>query len=205
MELFFVPFACSLAPHIVCREAALPVVLTRVHLRSKQLQGGGSLFDINPKGQVPTLRLDDGSVLTENSAVLLYLADVNPAAGLGAPAGADARYRLMEWLSFVGTEIHKRVLFTIFNQDNDDVARQRARAEAPRKLAHVLQALEGREYLLGDRFTVADAYLLWALLVMPQAGVDRAATSMLQAYVDRCQARPGVASAIEAERKLLKT
>ena len=204
MELFFIPFACSLAPHIVCREAALPVVLTRVHLGTKHLQGGGSLLDINPKGQVPTLRLDDGSVLTENAAVLQYLADMNPAAGLGAPAGADARYRLMEWLSFIGTEIHKRVLFTIFNHDNDDAARELARAEAPRKLAHVRQALEGREYLLGDRFTVADAYLLWALLLMPQAGVDRAATSMLQAYVDRCRARPGTAAAIETERKLLK-
>jgi glutathione S-transferase len=204
MELFFIPFACSLASHIVCREAALPVVLTRVRLGSKQMQGGGSLFDINPKGQVPTLRLDNGSVLTENVAVLQYLADMNPAAGLGAPAGADARYRLMEWLSFIGTEIHKRVLFTIFNQDDDAAARERARAEAPRKLAHVHQALAGREYLLGDPFTVADAYLLWALLLMPQAGVDRAATSMLRAYVDRCQARPGAAAAIEAERKLLK-
>jgi glutathione S-transferase len=204
MELFFIPFACSLAPHIVCREAALPVVLTRVHLRSKQMEGGGSLFDINPKGQVPTLRLDDGYVLTENAAVLQYLADMNPAAGLGGPAGGDGRYRLMEWLSFIGTEIHKRVLFTIFGQDNDDAARERARAEAPRKLAYVLRALEGRAYLLGDRFTVADAYLLWTLLVMPQAGVNTAAVATLQAYIDRCLARPGTAAAVEAERKLLK-
>jgi glutathione S-transferase len=204
MELFFIPFACSLAPHIVCREAALPVVLTRVHLKSKQVQGGGTLFDINPKGQVPALRLDDGSVLTENAAVLQYLADMNPAAGLGAPPGADGRYRLMEWLSFIGTEIHKRVLFTIFNQDDDDAARDRARAEAPRKLAYVLQAFEGREYLLGDRFTVADAYLLWTLLLMPRAGVDTTATSKLQPYIDRCLARPGTAAAVAAERKLLK-
>jgi len=204
MELFFIPFACSLASHIVCHEAALPVILTRVQLRSKQVQGGGTLFEINPKGQVPTLRLDDGSVLTENAAVLQYLADMNPAAGLGAPAGADGRYRLMEWLSFIGTEIHKRVLFTIFNQDDDDAARDRARAEAPRKLAYVLQAFEGREYLLGDRFTVADAYLLWTLLLMPRAGVDTTATSKLQPYIDRCLARPGTAAAVAAERKLLK-
>ncbi len=109
MELFYAPLACSLASHIVCREADIPVTLRRVILSTKEIEGGGNLLDVNPKGAVPTLRRDDGTVLTEGSSVLQFLGDLRPASGLCPAFGTDDRYRLIEWLNFTSTELHKRV------------------------------------------------------------------------------------------------
>ncbi|MFO1080479.1 MAG: glutathione binding-like protein [Reyranellaceae bacterium] len=199
MELFYAPFACSLAAHIVCREAGLPVTLRRVTLSTKELESGGSLYDLNPKGAVPTLRRDDGSVLSENAAVLQYLGDRVPASGLCPPAGADERYRLAEWLSFIGTELHKRVFYMMFTPESDVAAKEAARAAAPKRLAVVAQALQGRDWLVGDTFTVADAYLFWWLSLAPRVGIDIAAHPGLEAYVARCTARPAVRAAVELE------
>ena len=199
MDLYYAPFACSLASHIVCREVDLPVTLHRVTLSTKAIEGGGSLFDLNAKGAVPTLRRDDGSVLTENAAVLQYLGDRVPGSGLCPPAGSDERYRLAEWLSFLGTELHKRVFYMMFTPDSDDAAKAAARAAAPARLAIAATELQGREWLVGDRFTVADAYLFWALLLSQRVGFDVAAHPALEAYVARCAARPAVQAAVAFE------
>ena len=199
MELFYAPLACSLASHIVCREADIPVTLRRVTLSSKEIEGGGSLFDINPKGAVPTLRRDDGSVLTEGSSVLQYLGDLKPSSGLCPAFGTDDRYRVIEWLNFVSTELHKRVFYMMFTPESDDAAKAAARAAAPKRLAIVANGLRGRDYLVGGGFTVADAYLFWWLTLAARVGIDTSAYPEIEAYKSRCAARPGVQAALGHE------
>lgn len=199
MELFYSPLACSLASHIVCREADIPVTLRRVTLSTKEIEGGGSLFDINPKGAVPTLRRDDGSVLTEGPSVLQYLGDLKPASGLCPAFGTDERYRVIEWLNYVSTELHKRVFYMMFTPESDDAAKAAARAAAPRRLDFVARALDGRDYLAGSGFTVADAYLFWWLTLASRVGIDTSVYGVLEAYKSRCAGRPGVGAALSYE------
>ena len=199
MEFFFAPLACSLASHIVCREADIPVTLRQVKLSTKEIEGGGSLYDINPKGAVPTLRRDDGSVLTEGPSVLQYLGDLKPSSGLCPAFGTDERYRLIEWLNFVSTEMHKRVFYMMFTPESDDAAKASARAAAPKRLEFVASGLQGRDYLLGDRFTVADAYLFWWLTVAARVGIDVSVHAGLEAYQSRCASRPAVQAAFALE------
>jgi len=203
MELYFSPFACSLASHIVSREAGLQVELRRVSIATKEIAGGGNFYDVNPKGQVPTLRRDDGSILTEGPAVMHYLVDQNPRSGLKPPPGSDAHYRLIEWLNFISTELHKRVFYMIFAPDSDDAARSRARAAAPARLARVAETLDRQDYLLGDKFSMVDAYLLWWLLLAPRAGIDLKPWPSLERFVARCLERPETRAAVEAERAML--
>jgi len=199
MELFYSPLACSLASHIVCREAGLPVTLRRVTLSTKEIEGGGSLFDINPKGAVPTLRRDDGSVLTEGPSVLQYLGDLKPASGLCPAFGTDDRFCVVEWLNFVSTEMHKRVFYMMFTPESDDAAKSAARAAAPKRLDIVANGIKGRDYLVGDGFTVADAYLFWWLTLAARVGIDTSMHAGIEAYKSRCAARPGVQAAFGYE------
>lgn len=199
MELFYSPLACSLAPHIVCREAGIAVTLRRVSLSTKEIEGGGSLFDINPKGAVPTLRRDDGSVLTEGPSVLQYLGDLKPSSGLCPAFGADERYRVVEWLNFISTEMHKRVFYMMFTPESDEAAKAAARAAAPGKLGIVAKGLEGRDYLVGGGFTVADAYLFWWLTLASRVGINTSTHAGIEAYKARCAARPGVRAALDHE------
>lgn len=199
MELYYTPFACSLASHIVCREAGHPVTLKRVTLSSKEIEGGGSLLDLNPKGQVPTLRRDDGTILTEGPSILQFLGDLSPASGLCPAFGTDDRYRLAEWLNFVSTELHKRIFYMMFTPESDGAAKAAAKAAAPKKLALVAQSIEGRDYLLGSTFTVADAYLFWWLTLASRVGISTADHPGVDAYVARCAGRPGVQSALSFE------
>lgn len=199
MELFYSPFACSLASHIVCREADIPVTLRRVALSTKEIDGGGSLFDINPKGAVPTLRRDDGSVLTEGPSVLQYLGDLKPSSGLCPAFGTEERYRVIEWLNFVSTEMHKRVFYMMFTPESDDAAKAAARAAAPKRLELVGKGLQGRDYLVGGTFTVADAYLFWWLTLASRVGIDTSTHAGIEAYKTRCAARPGVQAALGYE------
>lgn len=199
MELFYAPLACSLASHIVCREAGIPVTLRRVSLSTKEIDGGGSLFDINPKGAVPTLRRDDGSVLSEGPSVLQYLGDLKPASRLCPAFGTDERYRVIEWLNFVSTEMHKRVFYMMFTPESDDAAKAAARGAAPGKLDIVAKGLGGRDYLVGDAFTVADAYLFWWLTLAARVGINASNHAGIEAYKSRCAARPGVQAALNYE------
>lgn len=199
MELYYAPLACSLASHITCREAGIPITLRRVTLSTKAIEGGGNLLDINPKGAVPTLRRDDGSVLTEGPSVLQYLGDLVPSSGLCPDPASDQRYRLAEWLNFISTELHKRVFYMMFTPESDQAAKAAARAAAPKRLELVGRHLQQSPFLLGETFTVADAYLFWWLTLAGRVGIAISDHPRLEAFKSRCASRPGVRAALEFE------
>ncbi len=199
MELYFSPFACSLASHITAREAGIQLGFTAVTLSTKRTADGADFFAISPKGQVPALRLDDGEILTEGPAVLQFLADREPAAGLLPAPGARERYRVLEWINYVGTELHKGCFAVMFTPDAPPEAKAWARGLLDKKLAYVASQLQGRTFIATDRFTIADAYLTWALMVCQRVGANLAAHPALGAYIERIQARPAVKAAIAAE------
>lgn len=197
MELYYSPFACSLASHITLREAGLDADLVAVRLATKETSAGRSLLEVSTKGQVPALRLEDGSVLTENQVVLQYLADRSPEANLLPAPETEDRYRVLEWLSFVATELHKACLATIFSAEAPPEAKAWARTMLDRKLAHVASEIGDREFLAAGRFTIADAYLTWALALCGVAGI--APPAALARYVERMKTRPAVRAALKAE------
>ena len=165
MDLYFSPLACSLATRIAIYEAKADADFHRVDTRAGRTADGADYTRINPKGLVPALKTDEGEVLTENAAILQYIADRYPKAGL-APDGFE-RYRLQQWLSFVGTELHKLVFQPLFSPTAPDAVKALSRELAKPRFAYLDEHLEGREYLL-DRFSVADCYLA-AVLNWPQA------------------------------------
>lgn len=202
MKLYYSPGTCSLSPHIVAREADIPVDLVRVDIRSnphRTADGADYALTITGKGYVPALELDDGAVLTEGAAIVQYLADYAPESGLAPPAGTFERYRLVEWLSFIGSELHKMFSPWLFHPEHGEQAAGVARGKIGERFAFIDRHLQDRRYLLGDRFTVADAYLFtiasWSRLV----GIDLAAWPSLAAYADRIAARPAVQDAMRAE------
>ena len=200
MQLYYSPLACSLAAHMVCREAGLDFTLHRSELVTKRVEDGRDLRTVNPMGQVPTLVTDDGRVLTENSAVLAYLADQRPAHRLAPERDGFERYELMRWLSLVGTEVHKKCLALVYDPTSPDAVKDFARVAVARPLAVLEGHLFSRDFLVGDAFTVADAYLLWALMLLPRAGVPLDDYPTLRAYQKRLMARPAVREAVAFER-----
>lgn len=205
LQLYFSPMACSLASRVALMEADLDAHYHQVHLATKKVaEDDGDFRGISSKGAVPVLVLDNGERLTESAAVLQYIADLKPERGLAPPPGDPDRYRLQEWLSFVGAEIHKAFLFpTFWYKDDGSLAKPRARIT--QTLSVPSAHLAGREFLVGQRFTVADAHLTWALLLLRPAGVDIAQWPSLSAYLERMQARPAVRDAIATEMALRKT
>jgi glutathione S-transferase len=205
LQLYFSPMACSLASRIALMEAGLDARYHQVHLATKTVaDGDGDFRDISAKGAVPVLVLDNGERLTECAAVLQYIADLKPERGLAPRPGDPDRYRLQEWLSFIGTEIHKAFLFpTFWYKDDGSLAKPRTRI--PQTLSVPAAHLADREFLVGNGFTVADAHLAWALLLLRPAGVDIAQWPPLAAYLKRMQARPTVKEAIATEMALRKT
>jgi glutathione S-transferase len=199
VQLYYSPFACSLASHITAREAGLPLDLEAVALATKRTASGADFLAVSPKGQVPTLRLDDGAILTENAAVLQYLADSVPASGLLPAPGSRERYRVLEWLNYVGTEIHKGCFYAMFSPDAPPEAKAWARGLLDKKLAYVASQLAGKAFVAADRFTIADAYLTWALTLAQKVGADLGAHAALGAYLQKMHARPAVQAAIAAE------
>ncbi|MEH6546597.1 MAG: glutathione transferase GstA [Sneathiella sp.] len=199
MKLFYAPYACSLASHITCLEAEIPVSMHRVDIRAKTIGDDGDFFNVNSKGQVPALEFEDGSTLTEGAAVLQYLADLRPDSGLAPKAGSMARYRLMEWLNFISTELHKRIFYAIFDPNSDDAAKERAREAAHKKLEWLDNHIPSSGYLLGDTFSVADAYLYWWLFLAPRAGLEFDDLKIVQDYINRCEQRPAIKAALAME------
>jgi glutathione S-transferase len=205
LQLYFSPMACSLASRIALMEAGLQARYHLVHLRSKRImESDGDFWSVSAKGAVPVLLLESGEKLTENAAVLQYIADLRPDLGLAPPAGDPDRYRLQEWLSFVGTEIHKGFLFPTFWYANE-AAKASAKERIAKSISIAAAHLERRPFLVGERFTVADAYLAWALLLVGRGGVDVAEWPSLVDYLERIQQRPRVKEAITLEQKLRKT
>ena len=204
LQLYFSPMACSLASRIALMEAGIEARYHLVHLRTKTIMENDSDFrEVSPKGAVPVLVLENGERLSESAAVLQYIADLKPELALAPPAGHPDRYRLQEWLSFVGTEVHKAFLFPTFWY-RDDAAKASARERIGGTLAIAAEHLAGREFLVGNRFTVADAHLTWALLLLGRAGVDVAQWPALVDYRARMQARPQVKAAIDTEIQIWK-
>ncbi|AWM04781.1 glutathione binding-like protein [Bradyrhizobium amphicarpaeae] len=205
LQLYFFPMACSLSSRIALIEAGIEAQYHLAHIWTKQVVDDGRDFrGVSPKGAVPVLVLENGERLTESAAVLQYIADLKPRAGLAPAFGDPDRYRLQEWLSFVGAEIHKAFLFpTFWYKDDGSLAKPRARIT--QTLSVPAAHLAEREFLVGDSFTVADAHLTWALLLLRPAGIDIAQWPSLSAYLARMQARPAVREAVATEMALRKT
>jgi glutathione S-transferase len=196
MKLVYFPGACSFAAHVTLREAGLPFSLVLYDRATQQLDAGGKLEDVNDKGYVPVLELDDGQRLTEAAVILQYIADQRPQTGLAPPAGTMARYRLQEWLNFIATEIHKSY-WPLFH--GPDVEKPGARERLDRRFSWTQEKIAGRNFVLGDTFTVADAYLLTVVNWMRPAGLDPGKWPGLKEYRARIAQRPTVRAALEAE------
>lgn len=204
MDLYFSPLACSLASRITLYEAGAEgaVALQRVDTKTQTTADGADYRAINPKGMVPALRTADGDILTENAAILPFIADQFPGANL-APAGGIERSRLAQWLSFIGSELHKTVFTPLLSPKANDGAKTYAREAAPDRLAYLDAHLKGRDYLL-DRFSVADAYLTAVLNWAQFVGIDLKTWPNLAAYYARVTARPHVARAMQEEMGLFQ-
>jgi len=204
LQLYFSPMACSLASRIALTEAGIQARYHQVDLLTKtRVEDDADFRAIAPKGAVPVLVLENGEHLTESAAVLQYIADLRPEAGLAPRFGDPDRYRVQEWLSFIGTEIHKGFLFpTFWYKDDGSLAKPRARIT--QTLSAPSAHLADREFLVGSRFTIADAHLTWALLLLRPAGVDITPFPSLVGYLKRMQARPAVQGAIATEMALRK-
>jgi glutathione S-transferase len=201
MKLYLSPGACSLSPNIVAHEAGIPLDLKKVDLKSKAISGGGDYNQVAAKGSVPLLVLDNGETLTEGPAIVQYLADQKPQSMLMPAAGSIERYRVLEWLNFITSEIHKS-FSPLFRPDAAQGWKDAALANLHRRFDYTAQQLANRQYLIGDQFTVADAYLFTVLGWTQYVGIDLAKWPALKAYVDRVGARPKVQEAIKAERAL---
>ncbi|HEX9461729.1 MAG TPA: glutathione transferase GstA [Alphaproteobacteria bacterium] len=198
MKLYFSPGACSLSPHIVLREAGLNFELEQVDTKTKKTKAGADFWTVNPKGYVPVLRLDNGETLTEGPAIVQYLADQKPESGLAPKPGSLERYRLAEWLNFTTSELHKG--FTpLFKPNTADEYKKIARETLATRLAYLDKQLAGRQYLMADRFTVADAYAFTVVNWSNFQNVDLAPWPNVKAYMDRVRARPKVQEALKAE------
>ena len=198
MKLYFSPGACSLSPHIALIEAGLAFEAVLVNLKTHQLADGTDYYTISPKGYVPLLELDDGERLSEGPAIVQYIADQAPAKNLAPANGTMPRYRLQEALNFISTELHKGI-GGLFNPAMPDEAKALMRARGLMRLQWVNEQLEGRPYLMGDTFTVADAYLFTVASWTAHVGIDRSALTNLTAYMERVAARPAVQAAMKAE------
>lgn len=201
MKLYYFSGACSLASNISLREAGLTFELVKVDRRTKKTADGLDFDEVNPKGYVPALRLDNGEVLTENVAVLQYIADRNPAAQLAPAAGSLERYRLMEWLGFINSEVHKN-FSPLFRDDAHEEVKQYARRALGVRLDYLNRSIGNRTFLTGEPFTVADAYLFTVLGWGRYVNVDLGQWPQLQRYVERVGARPHVIEALKSERLL---
>jgi glutathione S-transferase len=198
MKLYYSPGACSLSPHIVAREAGIDVELVKADTKTKKMADGGDYWQVNPKGYVPALALDNGQLLTEGPVIVQYLADQKPAAALVPAAGSIERYRVQEWLNFITSEIHKS-FSPLFNPAATPEWKEGAKANLAKRFAFVNERLEGKQYLMGDTFTVADAYLFTVANWGQFVGVDIGQWPAVKAHHARVAARPKVQEALKAE------
>lgn len=198
MKLYYAPGACSLASHIALHETGLPFEIEKLNASTRTTASGEDFMQINPKGYVPAIRLDDGSILTEGAAILQYIADQNPDSGLAPKAGTMERYRLQEWLTFIGTEIHK-TFSPLFNKAASDEVKNYARDLLAKRLGYVESQLANKPYLMGEGFTVADAYMFVVVSWSRHVGFDFVQFPRIKEYMARIATRPSVQAAMKAE------
>ena len=198
MKLYYSPGACSLSPHIAMHEAGLAFEPVLASTKSHKLQDGTDYYGINPLGYVPMLELDDGTRLREGPAIVQYIADLAPTKNLAPAAGTMQRYRLQEWLTFIGTEIHKG-FSPLFNPAMPEEAKNIAKEKLASRFKWLESELAGKQYLMGDTFTVADAYLFTVLRWSGRVKLDLSPYKNVTAYMARVEARPKVQEAMKAE------
>jgi glutathione S-transferase len=198
VKLYYSPGACSLSPHIVSRELGIPVELKKVNTKDKTIEGGGDYWKVNARGYVPALELDDGQVLTEGPAIVQYLADKKPDAGLAPKPGSLERYRLQEWLNFLTSEVHKQ-FSPLFKPNTPEDYKPIAKQNLATRFDWLNKQLEGKDYLMGKQFTVADAYAFVLLGWTKPTQIDLSRWSNLAAFHKRVGARPKVKEALQAE------
>ncbi|WP_414474836.1 glutathione transferase GstA [Microvirga sp. M2] len=198
MKLYYKPGACSLAAHIVAREAGVPLTLEKVDLATKKTESGADFRTVNPNGYVPALLLPDGEVLAEAPVVLQYLADQKPGSGLLPAPGQASRYRALQWLSFVGSELHKNYGH-FFKPDTPEAMKAIARTDLSARLDHVDSALAGKTFLLGDDFSAADAYAWVVMGWSPYVGIDLSPYRNIGRFMEAVAQRPAVRQALAAE------
>ena len=203
MKLFYSPGACSLSPHIVAIEAGIPLDLVKVDTKTKTVREAGDYWKVNPKGYVPALELDDGQVLTEGPAIVQYLADLAPAAALAPANGTFARVRVQEMLNYITAEIHK-AYSPLFNPDVLPAVREERLAYLHKRYAFLEKQLEGRKYLVGDAFTIADAYLFVVTNWARGVGCDLTAFPNLREFQKRIGSRKSAIVAMRVEGLLPK-
>lgn len=198
MKLYYSNGACSLSPHIVLRESGLPFELVRASTKTHALDDGTDYYTINPKGSVPLLELDNGERLTEGPVIVQYIADQAPAAKLAPANGTLERYRVQEWLNFITSELHKGYS-PLFRPNTPDEYKAIALDTLKKKYAYVDGKLEGKNYLMGEHFSVPDAYLFTVTNWASRVGLDLSGFKNLTAFMARMQARPSVQAALKAE------
>jgi len=198
MKLYYSPGACSLSPHIVLRESGLAFEPVLASTKTHKLADGTDYYGINPKGYVPLLELDNGERLSEGPVIVQYIADQVPAKKLAPANGTMARYRLQEWLNFITSELHKG-FSPLFNPAMAEDAKPLFRNKLADRLKWVDSQLAGKSYLMGDEFSVADAYLFTVTSWTGYVGIDISALANLNAFMARMKARPAVQEAMKAE------
>lgn len=198
MKLFYSPGACSLSPHIVLRETEQDFILEKVDLMKKETASGKDYLAINPKGQVPALLLDEGNLLTEGVAIVLYLADKKPNSNLIAPVGNLSRYQTIAWLAYITSELHKS-FSPLFRQETPEEYKAILRAKLETQFKYLDQILKKDEYLQENHFTIADAYLFVILRWAFALKFDLNKYKYLSAYFNRVAQRPAVQAALTEE------
>lgn len=198
MKLYYSPGACSMNPHIMLREAGLKFELVKVDLGSHKTEKGTDFYSINPKGYVPALELDNGQILTENPAIVQYIADQKPEAKLAPANGTLERYRLQEWLGFIGTEIHK-TFSPLWNPNTSEAEKKSIHDKLTKRFELIVKSLEGKQFLMGEHFSAPDAYLFVMLQWAQFQKVDLSKFPSLKSYQERIAVRPAVKATLEAE------
>ena len=198
MKLYYSPGACSLSPHIALREAGLSFSLHKVDLKEKKVESGEDFDRVNGKGYVPALQLDSGEVITEGPAIVQYIADQKPAAGLAPASGTMERYKLQEWLNFITSELHKP-MGSMFNPAQTAEWKEAVKTTLAKRLDWLSRQLAGKQHLMGEKFTVADGYLFTILGWAPHVSFDLGKWPVIQQYAARIAQRPKVIEAMKAE------
>lgn len=198
MKLYYSPGACSLASHIALYETGLPFEIDRLIKTTKMTTSGENYLQINPKGYVPAIKLDNGNILTESAVVLQYIADQKPDSGLAPPCGTMERYHLQEWLNFISSELHKS-FSPLFNKDASEDVKSHARSMLGKRLVYAETQLANEAYLMGDHFTVADAYFFVVMNWSKIVGFELTPFPHIKKYLAGVAARPAVQAAMKAE------
>lgn len=198
MKLYYMPGACSLAPHIVANEAGIPLELIKVDGKTKKTETDQNFLETNPNGYVPTLVLKDGQALTEAQIVVQYLADQKPETKLMPPAGEMARYRVKQWLAFISSELHK-TFSPFFKPNTPEETKAANREHLGKRLRHVDAHLADKSFLMGDTFTAADAYLWTVLNWAKFADLNLSSFENINRFMEAVAARPAVIKSLQEE------